>query len=129
MTTFREFLNKIGELDGGVAKFHFEDWMETATKEQYLTRFGEEQLTDALALRFYEDIRLMIRERLFGICTDALYNRTYNEGHAFLKDIHRIANESGLEIDLNQPLTITDALSAADLIKIGDKGEITPKYS
>ena len=63
----------------------------------------------------------LLAERLLGICTEQLYERTRREGHAILEEIHRLAAEQGIDININRIdrlLTYTEAAEAAGIVKV-----------
>lgn len=118
--TFSDFFSKVEEVlkdDIIDANFFVERWVKMVSKERW-EEVKAMPLTLELVVTFAEDMVSMYWERISSIETDALYSMAINEGHSFLRNIHKIATELGLETDIRQidsPLTPSDSLLRSGL--------------
>jgi len=116
MKPFGEFfdaINKWAEEQGNVdAKIHMEVWTKVVSPATWEEARAME-LSAELFRNFAEDMAAYIRERIAGICTDALLDSTMNRGHAFLRATAEIGRQFGLEVqddEVDVPLSLSDAL-------------------
>jgi len=68
-----------------------------------------------------DNFATLLTERLLGICIEHLYEKTRQESHEILKEIHRLAAEQGINININRidrPLTYTEAAEATGIVKV-----------
>ena len=118
--TFGDFFSKVEEAlkdDVIDANFFVEQWVKMVSEERW-EEVKATPLTLELVIAFAEDMASMYWERISSIETDALYSMTIDEGHAFLKRIHKIATELELKVDIRQidsPLTFSDSLLRSGL--------------
>ncbi|MDP1815181.1 MAG: hypothetical protein Q8K92_12095 [Leadbetterella sp.] len=101
--------------------------------ESWLSRLqyevGEKEWQESMAfdlnastiIALADAVATLLFNRLAGICTEELYERTLREGHDLLKEIHQRATEQGIDVSLQQidrPLTYTEMAEAAGIIKV-----------
>jgi len=130
MVNYGEFIDRAYDLANNLGvSLYVEDWMKLATPDQW-KEYRQMQLTKGLVINFAEDMSTFIYERLSGICTDGFYTIVYNDGHAFLRAIHKLSKECGLEIELKRidsSITPTDHLIESEYIGLDDQGRIVLK--
>ena len=127
MPTCGEFLDGVLEMDFGESRFYVKDLIASVTQEK-LKVYRERPLARQDVLLFAREMSGLIYERLSGICTDALYTRTYNDGHAFIRAINDFATKLGIEMKVtDSPITPTDIAVNFGLVGLDDRGNVFPK--
>lgn len=118
--TYGQFIDLVEKTEYAEARIFIEEWKAIATEEEW-KEYRPLPLMPDLVIRFAEDMADYFRERLSGICTDALYERVAKDAHAFLVEVFEKAKQLGIHVDIervNLPVTITEALIASGCAKI-----------
>ena len=113
--TYGEFIAAVEDTTCFEAKSFIEEWKGLTTEEAWKV-FRPMPLTPDLVICFAEDMVHFFRERINGICTEALYTKTIGLYHGFLREVHEKAVKLGVQVELNQidvPLTPSEAIAAA----------------
>ncbi len=120
--TYGQFLDLVEKTEIGEAKIFIADWKAFASEEEW-AEFRLFALTSGLVILFAKDAADYFRQRLSGICTDALYARVAEDAHAFLVEVFEKAKQLGVQMDIklvDSPVTITEVLIASGCAKIAE---------
>lgn len=80
-------------------------------------------ISESLILSFARAMQTIIITRLSLISSEEFYEETRKTGHAFLREIHAIAQAQGIEVELEKidaPLTGTEAMVNTGMVKVED---------
>lgn len=118
MKPFGEFFDAVKSWvteNGNEGELHLESWAASVSPEKWQD-VRTTELSEEWFRSFAEDMAFYFVERIQGICTDALYQRTMQEGHEFLKAIAKIGQQFGLQVtegEIDIPMSPSDAYARA----------------
>lgn len=112
--TFGEFFDIVAQTKIFAGKMWLEEWQEMVTASEWAD-IRQLPLSDDLVVRFAKDMVAAFRERMAGICTDALYQSISREGHAFLIEVKAVALCFQVDVaaDVDVPITPSEAIKKA----------------
>lgn len=129
--TVAGFIKLINPKDETSRRLWLESCREDVGDEKWY-EIGKLPLTREVVIQLAIWIAEKISEEALHWSAPEPYKRTLDCGHAFLRDIHRIAVENGIRVELgeiDQPLTPTEMMMEAGLVKVDKDGmvKLTPE--
>ena len=128
MNTVGEFFSLIYATENTNAKALIDDWKEQVSLEAW--RSGEKlPLSMETILNLRDQISALFRDRLAGICTDALYDRVQKAHTSFIFEFDEKARQQGFLITEKRAcVSFTEAFREAGLVQVtSDSVSLTPK--
>lgn len=112
--TFGEFFDAVAKTKIIEGEMWLEEWKDMITEDEW-TDVRQLPLCDEGVIGFAQDMVTLFRERMAGICTDALYTSTSQRGHAFLAEVKAVALRFGVDVaaDIDVPITPSEAVKKA----------------
>ena len=112
--TYGEFVDAMREVAKTVrhAEVLFDEWYNLLTADEWVD-FRKLPLRQADAQNFVDDMIALFQRLISGTCTDALYAKRVSDGHAFQRAVYLKCAELGFQVNVEVPLSASDALVMA----------------
>ena len=111
-STFGDFYDEVEKIPNVEAAVHMEMWVALVDDAKW-QEVRASALTEEWVRCFAEDMMNYWRERMQGICTDALYESAGRRGREFMDHIKAVAKGFGYDIaaTCDAPATLSEALT------------------
>ena len=128
MNTIGEFLALVCNTENRHAKMLIEYWKEQVSPEEWES-CEKLPLSMKTILNMRDQISILFRDRLAGICIDALYDRVQRAHTTFIFEYDEKARQQGFAITEKRAcISFTEAFREAGVIRVtGDGVSLTPK--